>query len=48
MGEPGGADLAPVGPLAAIANDEHAHLTLGRLDGGIRFAGWDAVALGIE
>ena len=48
MGEPRGANLAPVGPLTAVADDVHAHLALGRLDGGICLAGRDAVALGVE
>lgn len=39
-------DLAPVGPLAAVTDQENGHLTLGRLDGGIGLPGRNRVALG--
>lgn len=45
MRKPGRPDLAPVRPLAAIADNIHAHLPLGRLNGRIRLPGRDGVAL---
>ena len=45
MRKPRRANLAPIRPLAAVANDEDAHLALGRLDGAICLAGGDGVAL---
>lgn len=48
MGEPGGADLAPIGALTSVAHDENAHFALGRFDGAVRFTGRDGVSLGVE
>lgn len=45
MREAGRPDLAPVRPLAAVADDEDAHFALGRLDGAVRFPRRDGVAL---
>lgn len=48
MGEAGGADLAPIWPFAAIADDKDAHLALGCFDGAVGFSGGDGVAFGEE
>lgn len=48
MRETGGADLAPIRPFAAIADDKDAHLALGRFDGAVGFPGRDGIAFGEE
>ena len=48
VGETGGANLAAVGPLGAVRDDEHTHLTLGGLDGAVCLSGRNCVTLGVE
>lgn len=48
VGETGGANLAAVGPLGAVGDDEHTHLTLGGLDGAVGLSRRNCVTLGVE
>jgi hypothetical protein len=48
VGETGGANLATVGPLGTVGDDEHTHLTFGSLDGTVGLSRRDCVALGVE
>lgn len=48
VGEAGGADLAAVGPLGAVGDDEDTHLTLRGLDGAVCLARGHGVTLGVE
>lgn len=48
VGETGSADLATVGSLATITDQEHSHLTLRRLDGRVGLTRGDGVTLSEE
>ena len=48
MGETGGANVAPVGALTAVADNVDTHLSLGSLNGRVCVAGGHGVALGVE
>lgn len=48
VGKAGGANVASIGALAAVADDVDAHLALGGLDGGVGLAGGHSVALCVE
>ena len=48
MRKAGRPNLTPIRPLAAVADDEDAHLALGRLDRAVRLPRRDGVALGEE
>src|SRR5690348_16612600 len=48
MGEAGRADLAAIGPVAAVGHEIYAELALRRLDRGIGLPGRHVEALGIE
>jgi hypothetical protein len=43
--EGGGADLAFVGLVGAVGDEVDAEFAFGRFDGGIDFAGWNAMSL---